>query len=44
MKQYGWTIQEVDGSPYEKLLTLIIEKEQQKQDEVMNGADFINSL
>lgn len=42
MKNYGWTIKEVDEAPYERLLELIIEKE--KKEKVMSAADFIGSL
>lgn len=45
MKEYGWTINEVNEQPYEKLMQLIINKEKKSQSEhLISGADFIKSL
>ena len=45
MREFGWTINEVNQQPYEKLMELIIDKEKKTQDEqLINGADFIKSL
>ncbi|WP_179287271.1 hypothetical protein [Salinicoccus roseus] len=45
MKEYGWTVNEVNSQPYEKLMHLIIDKEKKAQKEqVMHGADFIKNL
>lgn len=44
MKQYGWTIKEVDEAPYERLMELIIEKETEKKGEVMSADEFIRTL
>lgn len=45
MKEYGWTINEVNEQPYEKLMELIINKETKaKEEQLMSGADFIKSL
>lgn len=45
MKEYGWTVNEVNEQPYEKLCHLIIDKEKKsQQQQVISGADFINSL
>ncbi|WP_271396887.1 hypothetical protein [Salinicoccus roseus] len=44
MKQYGWTIKEVDEAPYERLMELIIEKESEKKGEVMSADEFIRTL
>ncbi|WP_176754087.1 hypothetical protein [Lacicoccus qingdaonensis] len=45
MREFGWTIEEVDSQPYEKLMKLIINKEKKEnKNEVMSGADFIKNL
>lgn len=45
MEKYGWTLNEVNEQPYESLMKLIIRKEQQEQQEtLMTGADFIKSI
>lgn len=45
MREFGWTINEVNQQPYEKLMELIIDKEKKNQkNELINGADFIKSL
>lgn len=45
MREFGWTINQVNQQPYEKLMELIIDKEKNTQDNtLMNGADFIKNL
>ncbi|SDK43629.1 hypothetical protein SAMN05216187_108128 [Jeotgalicoccus aerolatus] len=45
MREFGWTINQVNQQPYEKLMELIIDKEKKTQDNtLMNGADFIKNL
>ncbi|MEY8559603.1 hypothetical protein AALF85_02670 [Jeotgalicoccus halotolerans] len=45
MREFGWTINQVNEQPYEKLMELIINKEKKSQDkQLINGADFIKSL
>ena len=45
MREFGWTINDVDDQPYERLMSLIIDKgKKDKQNEVMSGADFIKNL
>lgn len=44
MEKYGWTIQQVDESPYERMMELIIEKESEKEPETMSAAEWIKSL
>lgn len=45
MREYNWTLNEVNEQPYEKLMNLIINKEKKdKKSEVVSGADFIKNL
>ena len=45
MREYGWTLNEVNQQPYEKLMKLIINKEKKSQEnQLITGADFIKSL
>ncbi|WP_176717534.1 hypothetical protein [Brochothrix thermosphacta] len=46
MTSYGWTVTEVDSQPYERLLTLVLEKETKKakKQKAIPAHEFLDRL
>lgn len=45
MREFKWTINEVDSQPYEKLMKLVLDKEKENvENNLQDGAEFIKNL